>query len=116
MANLNSQISKKKQAQNQQQQEADIVQSQVIVLKLNLKLFSLKYSLNSNRYNTHIHIVEILFIENRELSHTPASDKKIYRISRKASSSHLLQTAIAKRKVCWYTCVWDLPQFITSWE
>ena len=43
VANLNSQISKKKQAQNQQPQ-ADIVQSQVILFKLNLKFFNPKIS------------------------------------------------------------------------
>ena len=45
-------------------------------------------------------VVEILFIGNRELHHTSASDKKIYRISQKASSSSFTRYTV---EVWWCT-------------
>ena len=39
-------------------------------------------------------VEKILFIGNRELPHTPTLDKKMYRISRKATSSHFARYTV----------------------
>ena len=54
-------------------------------------------STNQNHTLPSDYFVEILFIGNRELPHTPTSDKKIYRISQKASSSRFSRYTVEVR-------------------